>query len=51
MTDKEIIDIIKSWVELTKKIDSLIQDNKKLRKQIRILEDDKRTCASVKRKK
>lgn len=51
MSDKEIIEIITSWVELTKKIDRLLQENKELRKRVKELENDKRTCASVKRKK
>lgn len=47
----EVDDIITSWIELTKKIEGLIQENKRLKIKIRDLENDKRTYTPVKRKK
>ena len=54
MTDAEIIEIIASWVDLTRKIDkacvefkdlshrakNLLEENKRLRKRIKELEND-----------
>ncbi len=65
MNDKEVIEIITSWVALTKKIDrwcirfndmqqraeALFQENIRLRKRIKELENDKRTYTSIKRQK